>query len=56
MEALIVAAFALLAFVLLDAGYWIAMSLVRWTPVIAAGALVGCLQAVMAQNRWRRSA
>jgi hypothetical protein len=41
MEALIVALFALFAIVLLNAGYWIAVSLARWAPVIAAGALVG---------------
>jgi hypothetical protein len=41
MEALIVALFALAAIVILDAGYWIAISLVRWSPIIAAGALVG---------------
>jgi hypothetical protein len=41
MEALIVALFALFAIVLLDAVYWIAVSLARSAPVIAAGALVG---------------
>lgn len=41
MEALIVALFALLAMVLLEAGYWIALSLMRWAPVIAAGAIAG---------------
>jgi len=43
MEALIVAIAALAALVLIDAGYWIAISLARWSPVIAAGALVGWL-------------
>lgn len=43
MEALILALFALFAIVLLEAGYWIAISLARWTPIIAAGALVGWL-------------
>ena len=43
MEALIIALFALLAIVLLEAGYWIAIALARWAPVIAAGALVGWL-------------
>ena len=43
MEALIVALFALLAIVLLEAGYWIALSLMRWAPVIATGALAGWL-------------
>ena len=37
MEALIVAIAALAVLVLIDAGYWIAISLVRWSPVIAAG-------------------
>lgn len=39
MEALIIAIAALALLVLIDAGYWIAISLVRWAPVIAAGAL-----------------
>jgi len=39
MEALIVALFALAAIVLVDAGYWIALSLMRWTPIIAVGGL-----------------
>lgn len=43
MEALIVAAFTLLAIVLLEAGYWIAMSLVRWAPIVAAATLAGWL-------------
>lgn len=43
MEALIVALFALLVMVLLEAGYWIALALMRWAPVIAAGALTGWL-------------
>ena len=43
MEAIIVAGFALLAIVLLEAGYWIAMSLTRWAPVVAAAALAGWL-------------
>jgi len=43
MEALIVSLFALLAIVLLEAGYWIALALARWSPVIAAGALAGWL-------------
>lgn len=40
MEALITALFALGVIVLLEAGYWIAMSLMRWMPVLAAGVLV----------------
>ncbi|GAM97335.1 hypothetical protein U91I_00961 [alpha proteobacterium U9-1i] len=43
MEALIVALFALAAIVLLEAGYWIALCLARWAPVIALGALAGWL-------------
>ena len=41
MEALIVAIAALALLVLIDAGYWIAISLVRWSPVIAVGVLAG---------------
>lgn len=37
MEALIVALFALAVIVLLEAGYWIALALTRWMPVLAAG-------------------
>lgn len=36
-----VALFALIAIVLLEAAYAIAISLARWTPVIAIGALGG---------------
>lgn len=43
MEALIAALFALLVMVLLEAGYWIARALMRWAPVIAAGAIAGWL-------------
>ena len=43
MEALIVAVAALAVLVLVDAGYWIAISLVRWSPVIAAGVIAGWL-------------
>lgn len=43
MEALIVSPFALFAIVLLRAGYWIAIAIARWAPVIAAGALAGWL-------------
>lgn len=43
MDALIVAIAALAALVLIDAGYWIAISLARWSPVIAAGVLAGWL-------------
>jgi hypothetical protein len=37
MEALVVAIAALIALVLIDAGCWIAASLVRWSPVIILG-------------------
>ncbi len=43
MEALVVAIIALVALVLIDAGYWIAMNLVRWSPVIIVGATAGWL-------------
>ncbi len=43
MEALIVAAGALIVMVLIDAGYWIAISLMRWAPVLAAGLLAATL-------------
>ncbi|MDX2277622.1 MAG: hypothetical protein NW206_19400 [Hyphomonadaceae bacterium] len=43
MEALIVAAFILLAIVLVEASYAIFVSLVRWAPVIIVGALGGWL-------------
>lgn len=43
MEALIVGIAVLAVLVLVDAGYWIAISLVRWSPVIAAGVLAGWL-------------
>lgn len=41
MEALVVALAALIALVLIDAGYWIAVSLVRWTPVLIVGVAAG---------------
>jgi hypothetical protein len=43
MEALIVALFALLAIVLIEAGYAIALALIQWTPVLAAATLMGWL-------------
>lgn len=43
MEAVIVAIAALAALVLIDTGYWIAISLVRWSPVIAVGVLAAWL-------------
>lgn len=43
MEALIVAVVALIVMVVLEASYGIALALLRWTPVIAAGALAGWL-------------
>jgi hypothetical protein len=41
MEALVVAIAALVVFVLIDAGHWIVVSLVRWSSVIIAGAVAG---------------
>lgn len=41
MEAVVVACAALAALVLMDAGYWIAVSLMRWTPVLIVGAAIG---------------
>ena len=41
MEALVIALAALVALVLIDAGYWMAVSLVRWSPVIIVGATAG---------------
>lgn len=38
MEALVVACAALVALVLIDAGYRIAVSLMRWSPVLIVGA------------------
>jgi hypothetical protein len=43
MEALIVALLALLAIVLIEAGYAIALAFVRWTPILAATTLMGWL-------------
>lgn len=43
MEALVVALAALVTAVLIDAGYWIAVSLRRWSPVIIVGAATGWL-------------
>lgn len=45
MEALIVALLALTAIVVLEAFYWIAISLARRTPVILISVLVGWLAA-----------
>ncbi len=41
MEALVVALAALVALLLIDAGYGIAVSLMRWTPVLIVGAAIG---------------
>lgn len=38
MEALVVGIAALIALVIIDAGYWIAISLTRWAPVIIVAA------------------
>lgn len=43
MEALVVACAALVVLVLIDAGYWIAVSLMRWSPVLIVGAAIGWL-------------
>lgn len=43
METLVVAVAALVALVLIDAGHWIAVSLVRWSPIIIVGAAAGWL-------------
>ncbi|MBL8550999.1 MAG: hypothetical protein JNJ73_13515 [Hyphomonadaceae bacterium] len=40
MEALVVALAALTAAVLIDAGYWVAISLMRWSPALIIGAAV----------------
>lgn len=41
MEALVIAIAALVAAVLIDACYWIALSLMRWSPVFIIGAAIG---------------
>lgn len=41
MEALMVACAALVALVLINAGYWLAISLMRWGPALIAGAVAG---------------
>lgn len=41
METLVVALAALVAAALIDAGYSIAVSLMRWTPVLIVGAAIG---------------
>lgn len=41
METLVIVLAALVAIVLIDAGYWIAVSLMRWTPVLIVGAAIG---------------
>ncbi len=46
MEALIVAAAALIVMVLIDAGYWIAISLMRWAPVLAGGLFAAWLACI----------
>lgn len=43
MEALVIALAALVALVLIDAGYWIAVSLMHWSPVPIVGAAIGRL-------------
>lgn len=39
METLMVALAALVAAVLIDTGYWIAVSLMRWSPALIVGAV-----------------
>lgn len=41
METLVVALAALIAAVLIDAGYWIAVSMMRWAPILIVGASIG---------------
>jgi len=41
MEALVVALAALTAAVLIDAGYWVAISMMRWSPALIIGAAIG---------------
>ena len=41
MEALIIIVLALVAIILIEAGYGIAIGLARWSPVIAIGVLAG---------------
>jgi hypothetical protein len=41
MEALVVALAALVAAALIDSGYWIAVSLMRWSPALFVGAAAG---------------
>ena len=48
MEALVVALGALVAAALIDAGYWIAVSLMRWAPFLAAGLVAAWLGATIA--------
>lgn len=43
MEALIVGIAALAVLVLIDTGYWIAIGLARWSPILAVGILAGWL-------------
>ena len=43
MEVLVVACAALVALVLIDSGYWIVVSLMRWSPVIVVGAAAAWL-------------
>ena len=39
MEIAIIVGAALAALIIIDTGYWIAFSLIRWSPVIVAGVL-----------------
>lgn len=40
MEGLVIAFAALVAAVLIDAGHWIAVNLMRWSPILIVGAAV----------------
>jgi hypothetical protein len=45
MAALIVSIFALVVIILLEAGFWMAITLARWSPILLGGTLVGWLAA-----------
>lgn len=52
MEALVVGIAVLIALVLIDAGYWIAISLMRWAPVIILGAAAGWFAVRSGSEPW----
>ncbi|MCR6645800.1 MAG: hypothetical protein NVV62_15420 [Terricaulis sp.] len=43
MEALVVGAAILIALVMIDASYWLAVSLIRWAPVLIVATIAGWL-------------